>query len=141
MGIQKGACAYVFSEEYENTVSEISARTDEVIKKIQDRKNSNRKIFSLITICIQIIFIGSFIFVVYEILAIIRFARGELLEPVKKVSAQMGELANGNFKAALDMQEDNSEVGSMVSAINFMKHNITSMVKEISDILEQMSNG
>ena len=140
-GDTEGACAYVFSEEYENTVSEISARTDEVIKKIQDRKNSNRKIFSLITICIQIIFIGSFIFVVYEILAIIRFARGELLEPVKKVSAQMGELANGNFKAALDMQEDNSEVGSMVSAINFMKHNITSMVKEISDILEQMSNG
>lgn len=135
------ACNHVFSEEYENTVSQISARTDEVINRIQDRKSSNRKIFSLITIFIQIIFIGSFIFVVYEILLIIRFARTELLEPVKKVSEQMGELANGNFKVALDMNEDNSEVGSMVSAINFMKHNITNMVKEISDILEQMSNG
>lgn len=92
-------------------------------------------------VIIQIMFIGAFGVMVNNILKIIRFAREELLVPVEKVSLQMAELADGNFKAPLDMKEDNTEVGSMVASINFMKRNITNMVMEISDTLEQMSNG
>lgn len=135
------ACEYVFSDNYRNTVDSINALTDEIIDTIQIRKNNQRRILNIIMIVIQILFIGSFLFVVYEILQIIQFAKIELLEPIKKVSIQMGELANGNFQAGLDMNEDSSEVGSMVSSINFMKRNITSMVQEISDILVEMSNG
>ncbi|HBA97824.1 MAG TPA: methyl-accepting chemotaxis protein [Lachnospiraceae bacterium] len=135
------ACEYVFSDEYRNTVDKINILTDEVINKIQDDKNNERKILNIIMIVIQIFFIGSFLFVVYEIQQIIKFARTELLEPIKKVSVQMSELANGNFQAELDMYEDSSEVGSMVSSINFMKNNITNMVQEISDTLGEMSNG
>lgn len=135
------ACKYVFSDEYRNTVDKINILTDEVINKIQDDKNNERKILNIIMIVIQIFFIGSFLFVVYEIQQIIKFARTELLEPIKKVSVQMGELANGNFQAELDMYEDSSEVGFMVSSINFMKNNITNMVQEISDTLGEMSNG
>jgi len=140
-GDTQKACEYVFSDEYENTVAQITSLTNEVIDRIQKRKNNTRKILNVLMIVIQVLFIGAFFFVVYEILQIIRFARAELLEPIKKVSAQMGELAKGNFRAELDMYEDESEVGSMVASINFMKRNITSMVKEISDTLELMSNG
>lgn len=135
------ACEYVFSDEYRNTVDEINALTNDVVDKIQSSKNDKRKIFNILMVVIQILFIGSFFFVFYETVHIIRFARRELLDPIKKVSVQMGELANGNFGAELDMYEDSSEVGSMVASINFMKHNITNMVQEISDTLEQMSNG
>lgn len=135
------ACGYVFSDEYEDTTSQISLLTDEVIDKIQDRNSNKRTILNIIMIVIQVLFIGAFIFIVNDILKIIRFARGELLAPVEKVSLQMAELADGNFKAPLDLKEDESEVGSMVASINFMKHNITGMVREISDTLEQMSSG
>lgn len=132
---------YVFSDEYRNTVDEINALTDDIIVQIQSSKDNKRKILSVLMIVIQLLLIGSFLFISYEIIQIIKFARKELLDPIKKVSAQMSELANGNFRVDFDMYEDSSEVGSMVSSINFMKHNITDMVQEISDTLEQMSNG
>lgn len=140
-GDTQAACGYVFSDEYEDTTSQISLLTDDVIDKIQDRNSSKRTILNIIMIAIQILYIGAFIFIVKDIINIIRFAREELLVPIKKVSLQMAELADGNFKAPLDLEEDESEVGSMVSSINFMKRNITNMVREISDNLEQMSNG
>ncbi|MCI9079216.1 MAG: HAMP domain-containing protein [Lachnospiraceae bacterium] len=140
-GDTQAACGYVFSDEYEDTTSQINFLTDEVIDKIQDRNSNKRTVLNIIMVVIQILFIGAFIFIVKDILTIIKFARRELLVPVEKVSLQMAELADGNFKVPLDLKEDESEVGSMVASINFMKNNITGMVREISDTLEQMSNG
>lgn len=140
-GDTETACSYVFSDEYGDTTSQINLLTDNVIDKIQDRNSDKRKVLNIIMIVIQVLFIGAFVFIVNDILKIIRFARKELLAPVEKVSLQMAELADGNFKAPLDIKEDESEVGSMVASINFMKQNITGMVREISDTLEQMSNG
>ena len=140
-GDTQTACNYVFSDNYENTTKQINLLTDNVIDKIQDRNSNKRRTLNVIMIIIQVMFIGAFGVMVNNILKIIRFAREELLVPVEKVSLQMAELADGNFKAPLDMKEDNTEVGSMVASINFMKRNITNMVMEISDTLEQMSNG
>ena len=140
-GDTETACSYVFSDGYGDTTSQINLLTDNVIDKIQDRNSDKRKVLNIIMIVIQVLFIGAFVFIVNDILKIIRFAREELLAPVEKVSLQMAELADGNFKSPLDLKEDESEVGSMVASINFMKQNITGMVREISDTLEQMSNG
>ena len=140
-GDTETGCGYVFSDEYEDTISQISLLTDDVIDKIQDRNSNKRTILNIIMTVIQVLFIGAFVFIVNDILKIIRFAREELLVPVEKVSLQMAELADGNFKVPFDLKEDESEVGSMVASINFMKRNITGMVREISDTLEQMSNG
>ena len=140
-GDTETACGYVFSDEYEDTISQISLLTDDVIDKIQDRNSNKRTILNIIMIVIQVLFIGAFVFIVNDILKIIRFAREGLLVPVEKVALQMAELADGNFKVPFDLKEDESEVGSMVASINFMKRNITGMVREISDTLEQMSIG
>ncbi|MDE6616775.1 MAG: methyl-accepting chemotaxis protein, partial [Lachnospiraceae bacterium] len=111
-GDTETACSYVFSNEYEDTTSQINLLTDNVINKIQDRNSNKRKVLNIIMIVIQVLFIGAFVFIVNDILKIIRFARKELLVPVEKVSLQMAELADGNFKAPLDIKEDESEVGS-----------------------------
>ncbi len=140
-GDTQTACSYVFSDGYEGTASQINILTDEVISKIQDRNSNKRTILNIIMVIIQVFFIGAFIFIVNDIIKIVKFARKELLVPVEKVSLQMAKLADGNFKAPLDLKEDESEVGSMVASINFMKRNIIGIVREISDTLEQMSNG
>ena len=53
----------------------------------------------------------------------------------------MGFLAQGNFGVRMDLEDDESEVGRMVTAIRFMKKNMSEMIAEISDILGQMSEG
>ena len=50
-------------------------------------------------------------------------------------------LAEGNFHEDFEIEEDESEVGRMAGAIIHMKGSITGMIREISDILENMGDG
>lgn len=131
----------VFSAEYADAVDEINAQTDETIRSINERKGGQQKIMKTVQIILICLLILSFAYIIYEIIRIVKFADTELLEPIKKVSEQMAALADGDFREPLDLKEDDSEVGSMVSAIAFMKQNLLHMIQEISEVLESMGNG
>ncbi len=140
-GNLSGAQAKVFNEEYETAVGEINSMTDSTIQAVNDRKSGQQKIFKVIQIILTIMMLLSFAYIVKEIVKMIQFAYRELLDPIKKVSDQMAALADGDFSVPLDMAEDDTEVGSMVAAINFMKQNLMHMIQEIADVLEHMGNG
>lgn len=131
----------VFSKEYEESVEQITKLTDETILKINQRKDEQESVMKIIQIIMILFMAGSFIYIVREIFCIVRFAHTDLLDPIIKVSDQMTALAGGEFSVPLDLTEDDSEVGSMVTSISFMKRNLMGMIKEISDVLEQMGNG
>lgn len=135
------AQSQVFSTEYENTVIQINQLTDDTIQTILDRKNQNQMILNIFQLIFEILFACSFIYVVIQLIRTIRFADRELLQPIQKVSEQMSVLAEGNFHTELDLPENESEVGRMVTSIAFMKRNLLGMVEEITGILEQMGNG
>lgn len=135
------ATAIVFGEEYEATVQQISALTDECIEQIQSRIESKQNTMYMGMLAAEVAFIVVFIYIIRQILLVIRFAKDDLLVPIVKVSEQMTELARGKFDVPLDMYEDESEVGQMVSSIGFMKKNFSNMITEISDVLGQMGNG
>lgn len=131
----------VFSEEYADAVDRINAQTDETIRSINARKEGQQKILKAIQIGLAVLLMISFGYIIWHIIQMIRFANRELLDPIKKVSDQMAALADGDFREPLDLKEDDSEVGSMVSAIAFMKQNLLHMIQEISEVLECMGNG
>ena len=135
------AQAAVFSDEYEETVKEINAVTDSTIEQITARLAKNQSTMSVLQVIGQIVFLAILAVVVWQIIVIIRFSKKELLSPIKKVSEQMVHLAQGDFQQELDMEEDSSEVGTMVTAINSMKKNTHAMIAEISETLEKMGNG
>ncbi len=140
-GNTKEAMSYVFGEEYENTTQQINTLTDEAIHKIQSRVNSSKRNLRIFQIIIELFYVTSFLYLVFQIIKIFKFSEKELLDPIVKVSGQMTLLSEGHFHTELDLEEDESEVGTMVSAISLMKHNIVGMIREISSILEQMGNG
>ncbi len=131
----------VFTSEYGDAVDKINAMTDQTIEQINARKGGLQKFLKVVQVLLAVALMVSFGLIVWHIIKIIRFATSELLEPIKKVSDQMAALADGDFSEPLDLKEDDSEVGSMVTAIAFMKHNLLHMIQEISDVLEQMGNG
>ncbi len=135
------AMEYVFGDEYEETVQEINELTDECIEEIQTRIAKKQNLMSVVMWSALAIFATVVLFVIYEIIKTIRFTKDELLRPVIKVSEQMGELAKGRFDVSWDMKADDSEVGQMVAAIEFMKQNFSDMITEISDVLGQMGQG
>lgn len=136
-----GAMSLVFGDEYETTVQKINAYTDECIEKIQNRISKKQSVLLVIMFMSEILFVLSFIYIVKKVADAIRFSKKELLIPIVKVSDQMTELAKGSFAKEMDMQPDESEVGKMVEAIIFMKQNFSSMIHEISDVLDQMGSG
>ena len=126
-GDLEAAQACVFSSEYENTVSQINQQTDETILRILARKDQRQAALKVLQLIFELLFAGSFVYVITQL--------------IKTISGQMAVLAEGNFRTSLDMTEDDSEVGRMVSAIAFMKQNLLSMIQEITGTLEQMGNG
>lgn len=131
----------VFGEEYQTTVDQINKLTDETISHIEDRKAAQVTTLQFIQVVLEVIFFLSFAYVVWQFFKTIKFSQMELLEPIKEVSAQMVALSEGDFSKELNMKEDDSEVGTMVSAINFMKKNLLGIVGEISKVLELMGDG
>ncbi len=140
-GDRESAIEYVFGEKYENDVEIINNQTDAAISKIQDRLSSKKDILVIIQLVIEALFLLSFLYVIRQIIMSIKFSREELLVPITKVSEQMVAMSEGNLHMAFDMKADDSEVGRMVSAIQFMKDNLVKIIGEITDTLEQMGNG
>ena len=140
-GDTQAAISYVFGEEYESTVQEITATTDNCINDIQARMAQKQNTLNLIMITTMVIFILCFLTIACKIVTTLTFAKQELLIPIVKVSEQMKVLAQGHFDSRLDLPEDDSEVGIMVQAVHFMNDNFTKMITEISEILGQMGQG
>ena len=137
----KAAQDSVFGDTYEETVVQISAKTEEVIEQIQARKAAQKSLFQILQLASQFVFVASCAYIIYSLVKTINFSKKELLVPIEKVAEQMGHLAHGDFSVRMDLEEDASEVGQMVAAIRFMKKNMSEMIAEISDILGQMSDG
>ncbi|MDE7233284.1 MAG: methyl-accepting chemotaxis protein [Lachnospiraceae bacterium] len=140
-GDLEAAQACVFSAEYGNSVDKISQQTDETILAILQRKDKRQMGLKVMQYIFEVLFALSFLYVVRELIKTIKFSEEELLEPILKVSDQMAVLAGGEFHVDLDLEEDESEVGKMVSSIAFMKSNLLGMIKEITQTLEKMGNG
>ena len=135
------AQACVFSAEYGNSVDLISEQTDETILSILNRKDNMQAFLKVLQYIFEFLFAISFLYVVKEFVTTINFSENEIMAPIQKVSEQMTVLAGGEFHVELDLEEDESEVGKMVSAIAFMKKNLLSMISEITQVLEKMGNG
>ncbi len=135
------AMSLVFGSEYIETVQKISQLTDEGIEAIQNRISQKQKVINIMVYVSEAMVVFAFAFIVFKVTQAIKFSRNELLVPIVKVSEQITELAGGRFDAEWDMKEDDSEVGRMVGAIEFMKKNFSDMIREISYVLGEMGSG
>ena len=131
----------VYGEEYMATTKQITELTSQVINTIQTRMAETCDKYMILQYCCIAMFIAAILAVAWMSLRIFRFANKELLDPIKKVSEQMSYLAQGDFSKELTLEENETEVGTMVTAIDFMKKNMNDMIGEISEILEQMAGG
>ncbi len=140
-GNLKEAQDLVFSVEYGNSVDEINEKTDQTILEIRDRKDESQSFLKILETVLIILLAGAFAYIVWQIVRAFRFSEFHLLRPIKEVSGQMTALAGGDFSVPLELKVDESEVGRMAGAIAFMKKNLLAMIREISDVLEQMGEG
>jgi len=144
-GVQAGnmdwAREQVFGAAYGAGVNEIGTLTDEVIDEILSRKEHGCDVLEVIQYACIVLFVVAVGAVLVMFVRVIKFSSTDLLAPMKKVAEQMDYLAQGIFSETLDLKADETEVGSMVKSIDFMKDNMHAMIAEISDVLDQMGGG
>lgn len=140
-GDTEGAIVLVFGESYEGTVKEINDTTNQCISDIQERIAAKKSMVNIAMYITMIVFFFAFLMMVNTSIATMNFAKRELLKPILKVSEQLKELAQGRFQNHMDLEADDSEVGDMVGAIQFMNQNFTNMISELSQVLGEMGQG
>ena len=140
-GNTRAAMEDVFDSEYAETADRISLLTDGTINNIIERLETKKTKFLILEIICAIAFVAAFIRLAIDSMKAIGFSEKELLVPIIKVSEEMTELAKGNLHTEFDLADDDSEVGRMAASIDFMKNNLTSIIAEISYMLEQMGQG
>ena len=131
----------MYGEEYMATTKQINELTSQVINTIQTRMAKTCDKYMVLQYSCIAMFIAAILAVAIMSLRMSKFASKELLDPIKKVSEQMSYLAQGDFSKELTLEENETEVGTMVTAIDFMKKNMNDMIGEISETLEQMAGG
>lgn len=135
------ATALLFGETYENLVEAVTDDTEALIAAIQRRKAIQIDILSKVQILMQIILVVAILNVVMQFMRMYIFSNKKLLQPVLQVSDQMKHMADGDFSVPLNLEENDTEVGTMVKSINFMKQSMGDMIGEVTGILEKMGNG
>lgn len=140
-GDTASAAGFVFGKEYGDAIQKINSLTDSTIAAIQDRLGAVERFYLIAQIVCALAFLIAFVRLALQCIKIIQFSKSELLTPIIKVSNEMISLAGGNLHAELDLTEDDSEVGKMVAAIEFMKNNLAGIIEEIAFVLEQMGQG
>ena len=141
-GDTKTAMDYVFGDEYEDTVHIINNDTDVLINTVQERMAKEQKTVNFIMYTCEVIFIIICVVMVRMIIRTIHFSKRELLDSIVGVSSALGELSQGHLDADLTrMHVDESEVGRMVGALQYMENNFNDMISEISGVLESMAHG
>lgn len=131
----------VFGGEYCEIVTRIKEKTEETIASVYRRRAQIKDNLRIAEIIIMIVFVLSMINFERQSRKTMKFARTELLEPIVKVSEYMEHLAKGELGTALNMTEDESEVGHMVASINKMRKSNLDIIQEIASLLGQMGSG
>ena len=140
-GNLEAAQGEVFGTVYCDTVELINSKTDEAIETIEARFKGKADLWVFIQFGELTLLAAAFLFIARQLLGVIGFAEKELLDPIEKVSENMQYLAEGDFTQDIDLVEDASEVGKMVSAITRMQTNNKGMIGEISSVLVSMGDG
>lgn len=139
-GKNDAAIEAVFSDDYGNTVAQINQLSDELIKHIETRTSASVRFFQILSFICQGIVIVCFLFIVYQVMKLIKFSVRELLQPILLVEKQMNLIAEGNFSAEFELEENESEVGRMIGSIHQMKATLKSVISDIETVLRAVSN-
>lgn len=76
-----------------------------------------------------------------KLLFLLRNYNKFVFEPINHIKNDLERISKGDLKGKIDVQEDTSEVGLMVVAINKMKDFLNTYIKDIDEKLASIANG
>lgn len=135
------ALEYVFGEEYSADLSQIQSLQDEFVETFQARlaseiEKQKTRVFIMQIVVIVIVCL----IIVFQIFSTL-FTRKKVIRPLKIIQEEMLEFSKGNLSNEGNLQEDTSELGMLVYAVNQMRDHLQEFIEDIHNKLLQISQG
>lgn len=140
-GNLKKAVECVYGKEYNTKASEISDKTDNFISNLDQRLNKKAKTKTFEVIVVELMAFTALILLIRNIIKYQKFVSYELLSPMFKIEEQMHEIASGNLSAEFSLEEDETEIGSLIGSIHKMKQFLKFAISDLSKCLAELSKG
>lgn len=135
------AVSYVYGSEYQSGIDEITSNTDKFITMLSERSIADSNRLIRLSAFVNVMMLIFLVIVVFMQTAYIRFVKKELLHPIQIIEEQMILVAGGNLSAPFELEEDNTEIGTLISSIRKTKRFLHLIIADISRFLEALSQG
>lgn len=140
-GDTKSAINYVYGEDYENEITEISKIKAEFLSMLDKRTELRIKNLENLNILIQILLIFEIIIIIFLQVINNLFIKKKVIKPIIAIEKVANEIANGNLSSSFDLEPDTSEIGMLTYGIISTKDTLKKYIYNISHNLSEMSIG
>lgn len=140
-GDTKSAVNYVYGNDYESEITEISRIKTEFLSMLDERTEIKIKNLQELNIIILILLIVEIIIIVFLQVISNLYLRKKVLKPVITIEKEVSEIAKGNLSSSFDLEPNTSEIGMLTYAIISTKDTLKKYIFDISNNLSEMSNG
>ena len=140
-GGRQQAVNYVYGTEYNDAISKISSLKEQFLDILDKRTSSkvsaltddagylkNRMMVSLAVVIIM------------QLLSSI-YTKFKIINPVRTVRDQMGEISKGSLSSDFSLKPDTSEIGMLADSIHTTKKELKKYIHDIDIKLADMANG
>lgn len=140
-GDLKGAQSYVYGEEYQTGIEQITSDTDLFIQKLSVRTAKESQNIINIIYLNNALTMTCIIFVIIRVMNYMRFVTRELLYPIQVIENEMQLISDGNLSTELTLKEDDTEIGHLITSIKSTKAFLKFIIEDIGRIMKHLADG
>jgi len=131
----------LYGEEYISGLAEIEDNITEFFSEIENRTEKEVGQIDRVSMILSVFSILCMLTVMEVLYTLVKFIHKELLDSILKIRDTMLLVSHGNLSEKLDLQSDETEIGTLVRAIQDTKNFLQSIIGELSEVLAKMAAG
>lgn len=140
-GNSEEALSYVYGEEYQSSINEISEKTDSFISALNKRTDKEVFVVQIFSYFINVLGFLALLAILFTQKRYALFVKNELLEPILTVEKQMESISNGILDDPFTLEEDDTEIGSLAGSIKTTKDFLHTIISDLSEKLSLLAIG
>ena len=131
----------LYGDYYVEQLASIEDNMMQLFSEIEERTERDVQRIQIIAFVFSAASIFCMIVVICVLLILVRFIREELLHPILKIKDAMLLVSQGNLSQPLDLQVDETEMGTLTKAIQDTKRFLQELISEMAEKLVKMAEG
>lgn len=137
----EAALEYVYGDTYTTEINKILTLQDTFIKEITDRTSGKLTFLTIGNILLAILALICLSISIYILIRTHQFLKKKIIQPILMVKDQCLKLAEGDLTTRIQLEEDETELGMLVSGINHTQTNLKLYISEIERLLQELASG